>query len=154
MRTRKAVGAIVTHNQRFLIVRKVTIKTRMGAEFQNGSWDFVKGGIEDQDETIEAAIRRELLEETGSVAYSLKKRFVDTISFSFPESIQKKIGYHRQTTAMFHFEYVGDGNDLDSNDKEIDRVDFVDGTELLNLLEHDESKEFFIRNGSQIIHEK
>ncbi|WP_226657196.1 NUDIX hydrolase [Pseudalkalibacillus hwajinpoensis] len=154
MRTRKAVGAIVTHNKRFLIVHKVAINTRAGTELQNGSWDFVKGGIKDEDKTVEAAIRRELLEETGSVAYLLKKRFHDTISFSFPETIQKKIGYHRQTTSMFHFEYIGDGNDLESNDREIDQIQFVYKPALLNLIAHEESKEFFIRNGSQIIHEK
>ena len=151
MRTRKAVGAIVTHNKQFLIVRKVTINTMVGTELQHGEWDFVKGGVKDEDETVEAAIRRELLEETGSVAYSLKQQFHDTISFSFPETIQKKIGYHRQTTTMFHFEYVGDGNDLESNDKEIDQIQFVYKPALLNLIEHEESKEFFIRNDSSII---
>ncbi|MYL63241.1 NUDIX domain-containing protein [Bacillus hwajinpoensis] len=154
MKTRKAVGAIVTHKNRFLIVRKVTINTRMGKELQNGIWDFVKGRVEDEDETVEASMRRELLEETGSVAYTLKKRFNETISFAFPEKIQTKIGYHNQITTMFHFEYVGDGKDLEANDKEINQICFVHEQALLSLLEHEESKEFFTRNRSQIISKK
>lgn len=146
MRTRKAIGAIVTQENRFLIVRKVAINTKAGKEYQSGSWDFVKGGVEVEDETLVASMRRELLEETGSVAYTLKKRFHDTISFTFPQKIQTKIGYHHQVTTMFHFEYIGDGHDLQPNDKEIDQITFVSEQSLLHLLEHEESKAFFIRN--------
>ncbi|MDO6655251.1 NUDIX hydrolase [Anaerobacillus sp. 1_MG-2023] len=142
MRTRQAVGAIVTYKHRFLIVHKTKMNTKAGQESQGETWDFVKGGVEDEDRDVEASIRRELLEETGSVKYKLMKRFDESITFEFPAEVQCKIGYHNQVIPMFHYEYEGDEQDLSPLDKEIDQLRFVGEKELLLMLKHPETQEF------------
>ena len=150
MATREAVGAVVTQGSNFIIVYKQNINTKSGRETTHGMWDFVKGGVERGDVDLESAIRRELLEETGSSKYRLKKSFHEPITFEFPQAIQKKIGYDNQVTTMFHFEYYGKMSDLKPNDLEINEIRIVHQHELVDVLAHQESKDFVLKNLSDL----
>ncbi|MBW8350371.1 NUDIX hydrolase [Bacillus sp. IITD106] len=141
---RRAVGAIVTYNQQFLIVHKVKITTGGGKEDAQGEWDFVKGGVEDNEELKQAMVR-ELEEETGSANYKFIKQFDEKICFEFPSDLKNKIGFDRQETTMFHFEYVGDPNGLNPTDNEIDEITFIEKGEMLKRLTHIDTKEFFTK---------
>lgn len=65
--------------------------------------------------------------------------------FDFPPDIQTKIGYHRQETTMFHFEYIGDIRCLKPIDHEIIKIQLMDKDEVLEILSHAETRKFFIQ---------
>lgn len=115
---RMAVGAVIQKGDELLLVHKVK-----GAQGKiKGTWDFPKGGVEPQDESIEAALLRELEEETGSTNFTITKPFKDRIAFWFDPITQKKLGFQGQETTMFLVEYAGDGTDLKPQDDEIDGI--------------------------------
>ncbi len=143
---RKAVGAIVFKEDKFLLVHKVKVNGVNGKENIKGEWDFVKGGIEDFDKDKKAAILRELLEETGSNKYKIIKEYSDKLNFDFDTETAKKLNYKSQMTTLFLVEYLGNGDDLKSNDEEIDKISFFKTPKLLNILSQDETKNFFIKN--------
>ncbi|WP_135554768.1 histidine phosphatase family protein [Paenibacillus cymbidii] len=62
--TRKAVGAIAYQGSKFILVHKTD---RFGEG--PGAWDFPKGGCEEEDLSLVDAVKRELLEETGTDKY-------------------------------------------------------------------------------------
>jgi putative (di)nucleoside polyphosphate hydrolase len=80
MKIRKAVGAVVFQNDEYLLVHKV--KSINGKANIAGHWDFPKGGVEESDRDFEAAIIRELKEETGSDNYRIINKFDKKICFS------------------------------------------------------------------------
>ncbi|MBS4196521.1 NUDIX hydrolase [Lederbergia citri] len=139
---RRAVGAIVTYGQQFLIIHKVKINTGGRKVDIKGEWDFVKGGVED-NEDLKQAILRELEEETGSTNYKFIKQFDEKICFEFPSNLRNKIGFDRQETTLFHFEYVSDPRCLKPLDNEIEEIMFVEKEEVLKKLTHMDTKEFF-----------
>lgn len=144
---RRAVGAIVTYGKQFLIIHKVKINTSGGKEDIKGEWDFVKGGV-NENEDLQKAMLRELEEETGSKSYKCIKQFNEKISFDFPPNLRTKIGYDRQEMTMFHFEYVGDPNGLKPQDNEIDEMMFVEKEAILKKLTHFDTIKFFQNNFS------
>ena len=83
MKVRKAVGAIVTMGEDYVLILKTKIHTTEGKKEIEGEWDFIKGGVEEEDSSFEEAILRELEEETGMKAFSVKKEFEEKISFKF-----------------------------------------------------------------------
>src|SRR5689334_3245748 len=107
-RIRKAVGAIITHNNEYLLVHKVKIMdASQGPVSVPGMWDFPKGGIH-RAETESEALQRELREETGSQHYRIIKQFAEKICFAFDKATHQHTGYERQETTMFLVEYLGD----------------------------------------------
>ncbi|CAG7622953.1 RNA pyrophosphohydrolase [Paenibacillus solanacearum] len=135
---RQAVGAIVQCNGQFLLVHKVK-----GAQGKiKGVWDFPKGGVESHDVGLEAALLRELKEETGSAMYAVKKRFDARVSFEFDEKTRRIIGYERQETTMFLVEYTGDMTDLKPEDDEIDDVKWFSPEDVKPLV-FPEARRFF-----------
>jgi len=139
---RRAVGAIVSYGPRFLLVHKVKINAEGGKENIQGEWDFVKGGVED-NENLKIAMLRELEEETGSSNYDFIKQFEEKICFDFPPNLREKIRYDGQETTMFHFEYVGDPSSLKPLDNEIDEIMFVKKEDVLKNLTHTDTRKFF-----------
>ncbi|MCR2822699.1 NUDIX domain-containing protein [Lederbergia panacisoli] len=139
---RKAVGAIVSYGLRFMIVHKVKINAEGGKKNIQGEWDFVKGGVED-NEDLKRAMSRGLAEETGSSSYEFIKQFDEKIRFDFPPVLREKIGYARQETVMFHVEFVGDPSCLMPLDNEIEQIIFVGKKDVLKKLTHSDTKEFF-----------
>lgn len=137
LKIRKAVGAVVFRNDEYLLVHKV--KSISDNESIDGYWDFPKGGIGELDESLEKAILRELKEETGSSNYRIVHMFDKKICFSFPQAHK----YDAQETIMFYIEYLGNGDDLEPQDEEIDDIRFFSKEDLMKTLCHKETYEFF-----------
>lgn len=146
---RQAVGAIVYKENHYLLVHKTKINTQTGIGKINGEWDFVKGGIEDSDESSRHAILRELQEETGSTDFSIIKQFDEKIHFEFSEKMKKKTGYERQETTMFLVEFTGSKSDLFPVDEEIADLQFIPENEVAGNLTHEDTRSFFIKKLSQ-----
>jgi putative (di)nucleoside polyphosphate hydrolase len=143
---RTAVGAIVIQREEILLVHKVKMMdSKSGAEDIPGEWDFPKGGVKSSDIDLREAILRELKEETGSEQYKIVKKCDEKIRFTFSQSVQSKIGFIGQETTMFQVEYIGDRSDLQPEDSEIDQVSFFPKSRVLNILYHEDSREFFRR---------
>ncbi|AST94447.1 MULTISPECIES: NUDIX domain-containing protein [Sutcliffiella] len=143
---RNAVGAIVYKGEKFLLVHKTKINTKEGKENIKGEWDFIKGGVKEEDNGLQDSIIRELDEETGSKDYTIIKQFHEKITFSFPIEIRKKIGFNKQETTMFLVEYFGELETLKQKDDEIDEIVFINKNNVMDLLTHPDTKEFFLRN--------
>lgn len=136
MKIRKAVGAVVFQDNEYLLVHKVkSIDTKSNI---TGQWDFPKGGVYELDENLEAAILRELREETGSNNYNIISRFDKKICFTFPEGHR----YDKQETVMFYIEYLGNRRELKSKDEEVDKVKFFSKDEVMNILKLEETQKF------------
>jgi putative (di)nucleoside polyphosphate hydrolase len=135
MKVRKAVGAVVVKNNEYLLIHKVKNSDHRSID---GYWDFPKGGVEKLDKDLESAIFRELKEETGSNKYRIIDKFKTKICFEFPKAYK----YDTQETVMFYIEYLGDREDLKSQDEEIDEVKFFDKDELRTALCHEETCKF------------
>lgn len=146
---RQAVGAIVYKEDHYLLVHKTKINTQTGIEKIDGEWDFVKGGIEESDESPRHAILRELQEETGSTDFSIMKEFDEKIHFEFPEKMKKKIGYDRQETTMFLVGFTGSKCDLAPVDEEIAGLQFIPENEVADKLTHEDTRIFFMKKLSQ-----
>ncbi|GCE14529.1 hypothetical protein KTT_43880 [Tengunoibacter tsumagoiensis] len=73
------------------------------------------------------------------------KQFDETIGFEFDEQARHSIGFDRQETTMFLFEYLGDRLALSPLDEEIDQVHFFSALDVCDYLAHQETKEYFIR---------
>lgn len=143
---RTAVGAIIYQGKEILLIHKVEISSIKNSNNHiSGEWDFPKGGVEEEDKDLKAALLRELEEETGSTNYKIMKQLDEKINFSFPEDVAIKTGYKNQETTMFIVEYVGDRSDLMPKDNEIDAVEFLNSVEVYERLTHQDTKEFFVK---------
>lgn len=143
---RKAVGAIVFKGNKFLIINKTKINTNQGKENIKGEWDFVKGGVEDKDNSLHDSLLRELKEETGSTEYKVVKQLAEKINFEFSDVIKKKIGYERQETSMFLVEFLGDADKLIPFDNEICNIRFLEKENVLKMLSHLDTKDYFMKH--------
>ncbi|UTR06789.1 NUDIX domain-containing protein [Alkalihalobacillus sp. LMS6] len=140
---RQAVGAIVVTKDAYVLVCKSWQNTKDGKERIEDEWDIVKGGVEDEDESLEAAVLRELYEETGSKAFILRDPFREKLTFAFPPEVKKRIGFETQETTVFLVEFTGDLEDLTPKDKEISKLKAVGSDQLMDYITHDETKQFF-----------
>ncbi|MEO4053005.1 NUDIX hydrolase [Solibacillus sp. CAU 1738] len=148
---RTAVGAIIYQGKEILLVHKVKISSIKNSNNHiSGDWDFLKGGVEEDDKDLQDALLRELEEETGSTNYKIIKQLDEKISFSFPEDVAQKIGYIKQETTMYIVEYLGDGSDLMPKDDEINAVEFLNSDEVFERLTHQDTKEFYVRVQSKM----
>lgn len=143
---RKAIGAIITFRNDVLLVYKCKImNTKLNKSVDmEGSWDFPKGGLISQDFSLEEGLKRELLEETGSSNYIIKRQLEDLI-FQFPQNIANSIGYTSQVTKMFHVEFTGDIKELESKTPEIEKIAFFDREEVEFVIPYKETIEYFKR---------
>jgi len=143
---RQAVGALVYRQIPFgfLQVHKVLRMDGMaGIQPVAGMWDFPKGGVKPSDESLTAALMRELLEETGSTPYELLYTYPQPVCFDFSPQDAAALGFTSQHTHMFLCRYTGNGSDLTPQDGEIDSVRFVSRVEMYASLAHVESRHFF-----------
>ncbi|GAA0329848.1 hypothetical protein GCM10008967_20410 [Bacillus carboniphilus] len=144
---RIAVGAVVQCGDRYLLVNKKKINdTQNGEGIEIDEWDIPKGGVKEQDQSLEEAVLRELHEETGSSSFELKDKFEEKIVFDFPVELKSIIGFDKQETTMFFAEYVGDGGDLSPIDEEIGEIKFVTEEEFVEIVHHCETVEFLKKN--------
>ncbi len=143
MKIRQAVGAIVAMGEEYALVLKTKINTTEGKKEIAGEWDFIKGGVEKSDSSLQEAILRELKEETGMDSYSVKREFEEKIRFDFPEEVAKRIGFHSQETTMFLVEYKGTITDWKPLDDEVSDIGFFKKEEVLRKLSHEETMQYF-----------
>lgn len=136
MRIRKAVGAIITREDKYLLIHKVKLMDQ-NTETEYIMWDFPKGGIK-EEENLEKALLRELKEETGSSSFKVMRKFDEKIVFEFPEGFK----YDAQETEMFLVEYTGDYKDLVPDYEEIDQIGFFSMDEVMNLVQLEETRRF------------
>jgi putative (di)nucleoside polyphosphate hydrolase len=139
---RKAVGAIVTAGEKYLLIHKAKINTLQGKQRIEGEWDFIKGGMEKSDLNPASAIKRELREETGSDAFTIQKELEEKIIFTFPEKTSERIGFHSQETIMFLVKFHGKEEDLLPEDEEISQIGFFSQEEVMDKLAHVETKQY------------
>lgn len=144
---RIAVGAVVQSGDRYLLVnKKKIIDTQNGKGIEIDEWDIPKGGVKEQDQSLEEAVLRELYEETGSRSFVLKGKFEEKIVFDFPVELKSIIGFDKQITTMFFAKYDGGGGDLSPIDEEIGEIKFVTEEEFIETVHHRETVEFLKRN--------
>ena len=143
---RQAVGAIVFQGDMFLLVGKVKVMDMPeGPEDMPFGWYIPGGGVIETDRSNLEAIRRELVEETGSTNFRIVRELEEKLCFRFPLEIKERTGFERQETTMFLVEYMGAGDDLVPNDDEIDVVEFVTREELFQRIFVKETKEYLRR---------
>jgi putative (di)nucleoside polyphosphate hydrolase len=142
-RIRRAVGAIIKKEDKYLIVNKVkAFDTVDLIPTEVNEWDLIKGGIDQSDIDLHAALRRELEEETGSIDFKIIKQFNKTLNFDFEMASPIARKYHMQITNMFLVEYTGENEVFQSADGEIGSYKFVTEDELLNQLSHGNTIDF------------
>jgi len=138
MKIRRAVGAIIFHDDKFLLVCRGMILTTDGFKKISPEWDLLKGGIE-AGESPKIAVLRELYEETGSKKYVISKQFKDKLFYKLPKST----GFDGQEVTVFLVEYVGDKNDLKPDLGEILELRFFNKADALEKIKYPETKDYF-----------
>jgi 8-oxo-dGTP pyrophosphatase MutT (NUDIX family) len=95
---RAGVGAfIINDNFEFLMIQN--------QGFRDDEWDFVKGGMK-EDETLEETLNREIKEELGSeFNFTILEKSNSYIIYDWPESMQKTKGYRGQARVSFWVKY-------------------------------------------------
>lgn len=139
-KTRVAVGAIVRYGDKYLLVNKVRNHTIQDKLPKNGIWDFVKGGVK-ENETLEEAVLRELKEELGSDNFRILERVGKTLYFKFPNTISNS-EYMDQITHFFIVEFLGTDSALKVDNYEIVNWGIFEYQEVINRLTHEETKRY------------
>jgi NAD+ diphosphatase len=98
------VGAVVIDGDRVLLVRRAN-------EPLKGEWS-IPGGAVEAGETLQAAVAREVLEETG--VHVSSARYVASQPWPFPASLM--LGFHA----------AGDGGEPHASDGELEEVHWLD----------------------------
>ncbi|MDF2548932.1 MAG: Phosphoglycerate mutase [Anaerosolibacter sp.] len=140
---RKAVGAIIIKaSNKVLLVHKANICNSKDGNIKAASWDFIKGGVKN-NETMLDALKREIFEESGIEHFVIKKEFDDKICFEFPYDLRDVIGYDKQETTMFLVQIDEQPDDFRCTDDEIDGYDFVDIDSVSEKLSQEETQGFW-----------
>ena len=145
MRIRSAVGAVILAGDEVLLVHKVKASDALtGPMDLRGEWGFPMGGVL-PDEDIHAALKREILEETGIVDFSIMQELpVYECSFS-PEFVEK-LGFDKQSTRMFLLRFEGNSNSLEPRCDEIESVQFFSRDRLAQMIHHPDWYRYFVES--------
>ena len=138
MKVRKAVGAIIKKDSRFLLCHKILIPKY---NLKMDEWNFLRGGIE-EGEDLKKALMRELEEETNTNKFKIIKH-IGPFQFEFPETVKKITKHQAQTNEMFLVEFYGDEDELKPDNVEIDKLEWFTEEEVLSKLRYNEAKTFF-----------
>ena len=116
---RKNVGIIVCKKGKVLLCAR--------ADQLTYSWQFPQGGIDAQEDVIDAA-KRELFEETGIKSVKLIAIMPYSLKYDFPlnNKYHKISGFVGQDQHWVCFEFTGDDSEIDFkiNPQEIEFKDF------------------------------
>ncbi len=103
------------------------------------NWQFPQGGV-DEGESLEAAARRELDEETGARSVSLLGRTEEWLAYRFPEGYRRSKaarGWLGQKQIWFAFRFIGGDSEFDlarHHQIEFDRWRWADLDEALDCV--------------------
>jgi Fructose-2,6-bisphosphatase len=140
---RKAVGAIIIDSSnKVLLVHKANICNSKDGNIKADSWDFIKGGVKN-NETMLDALKREIFEESGIEYFVIKKEFDEKICFEFPYDLRDVIGYDKQETTMYFVQIDEPQSNLKCIDDEIDEYEFVDINSVSVRLPQEETLKFW-----------
>lgn len=138
---RRAVGAIVICESRFLLVHKVKAMDTLGSPVDiPGEWGFLLGGIK-PGENPDVALRRELEEEANLTDYTIEKE-LPPFEFEFSMDHRHRSGYERQQTRMFLIKCVAFAA-VGPTNQEIDKLRFFDHDEVPLTLHHSSAITYF-----------
>lgn len=112
---RKNVGIVVfRHDLKVLVCAR--------ADKKDFKWQFPQGGIEEDEDIVEAA-KRELFEETGITSVELIAKLPHSLKYDFPKALfykDKRFRGQEQQWVLFYF--FGNDSEIDffKNPKEIE----------------------------------
>ncbi len=126
MKFEKSAGAVVYHNNKFLLLH-----------YESGHWGFVKGHLE-SDESEGQAMARELKEETGITNFKIIEGFREETGYYFKrggETISKKVVYFliESLTSDVRLSYEHVGYEWLDYDEAINRLTFDNDKRVLRI---------------------
>lgn len=136
---RYAVGAIILCDNLIALVHKVKNSNKKLALQENGVWDFLKGGVE-ENETLIDALHRELLEELSINQFNMICPISKPLCFDFPDV--DGYPYQSQET-YFYIVQVENKESIQPDNSELDSVRFVALDDVISALTFDETKKYF-----------
>lgn len=113
------------------------------------SWSFPKGGIEEGETELEAAVR-EIYEETGLKDITLVEELGSYERYSIgPGGHDEAIAWGLRKRTLFLFTTDATAEELKPIDSEVTRIGYYTLDEAIELLTHPKDKEFLVS-----VHEK
>jgi putative (di)nucleoside polyphosphate hydrolase len=108
---RPCVGVMVLNKDGLVFVG-----CRVGYEDDPHAWQLPQGGV-DEDEELETAALRELLEETGISSVELLGQSRQWISYDLPEGVAKgwKRKFKGQSQKWFVYQFLGQDSEINLN---------------------------------------
>jgi len=126
---RKNIAVILFQNQEFLLVQK--------PHWKSNWWKFVQGGIDKNEELIQAGLR-ELKEEVGTDNVKIIGISKYTNTYDWPDNLlktlKKKI-YSGQTQNFVIAQFLGEKKDIIPDKKEISNICWLKREQILKLCE-------------------
>ena len=102
-RYRKNVGVIVCRKGKVLLCAR--------ADFKEFQWQFPQGGIESDEDIVEAA-KRELYEETGIKKVELVHQMPFSIKYDFPKNYNSIYNFDGQDQHWVLFRFLGSDSEI------------------------------------------
>ncbi len=131
---RKAISVVIKKGSEYLITNTKGWDEKV--------WCFVQGGIEN-GEKEEDAVLREIREEIGDVKVKIKKRWPKVHRYNFSEELANKKGFKGQEQSVWFVDFLGDPNDIEVSDGDLEKVKWVKKEEIMDYFAFPEQKEFF-----------
>ncbi|PJZ71345.1 RNA pyrophosphohydrolase [Leptospira perolatii] len=127
---RKNVGMVVFNSK-----GEVLVGARMSFP---GSWQFPQGGIDDNEDPSQAALR-ELYEEVGIQEVKIVSEYPGWISYDFPENLQlnkhlQKYKGQMQRWFLIYWDGKEEDTNLEIHEREFEQVKFVPLSECLKTV--------------------
>jgi putative (di)nucleoside polyphosphate hydrolase len=117
---RKNVGVVIFNSR-----GEVLVGERIGMQ---GNWQFPQGGIDEDEDPRDAAIR-ELYEEVGIKEAELVHEIPDWISYDFPKGftapMAKKYAGQIQKWFLLFWDHPANECNLQIHEQEFERVEFI-----------------------------
>ncbi len=139
---RRAVGAIVTCQENYLLVHTVQSMDDPSAPGTISSgWNPPIGELLHPDEPPRTGLLQILREKTGSQFYTILREFEESVVVG--RTRDRSPSSSGWETRMYLVEYTGDGADLTPLDKEIDQVRLFTSKGALERISCEGTKSFF-----------